>query len=45
MSRQTITVTLFGVDGTDTGNLGIPTGVLLGGITGNGTVSNTDVLR
>ena len=43
-NAQTITVTLFGVnDGTNTGNLGIPMGVLLGDTSANGTVNSTDV--
>ena len=43
-NAQTITVTLFGVnDGTNTGNLGVPMGVLLGDTTGSGTVNSTDV--
>jgi hypothetical protein len=43
-NAQKIIVTLFGVDdGTDTGNLGIPMGVLLGDTSGNGLVNSTDV--
>ena len=43
-NAQTITVTLFGVDdGTDTGNLGIPMGVLLGDTNGNKSVNSSDV--
>jgi hypothetical protein len=41
---QRITITLFGLnDGTNTGNLGIPMGILLGDTTGNGSVNASDV--
>ena len=43
-NAQKITITLFGLsDGTNTGSLGIPMGVLLGDTSGNGTVNSTDV--
>jgi uncharacterized delta-60 repeat protein len=45
-NAQKITITLFGLsDGTNTntGNLGIPMGVLLGDTTGNGSVSASDI--
>ena len=42
-NAQKITITLFGVnDGTNTGNLGIPMGVLLGDTSGSGTVDSTE---
>ena len=41
---QTIVVTLTGVsDGTNTSNVQATMGVLFGDVSGNGTVSNTDV--
>src|SRR5439155_24997602 len=41
---QTLTINLLGVsDGTVTGNVHIPMAVLLGDVSGNGAVSNTDV--
>jgi hypothetical protein len=41
---QTIVVTLIGVsDGTNTSNVQATMGVLFGDVSGNGTVSNTDV--
>ncbi|HJT82001.1 MAG TPA: hypothetical protein VJ719_12455, partial [Chthoniobacterales bacterium] len=43
-NAQRLTVILTGVDaGTGTGNVSISAGILLGDITANGTVSNTDV--
>ena len=43
-NAQTIVITLFGVDnGTNTTNVNIPMGVLLGDTTGNGSVNSTDV--
>jgi subtilisin-like proprotein convertase family protein len=43
-SVQTITVTLFGVnDGVNTGDIGIPMGVLVGDTNGNRSVNSTDV--
>jgi hypothetical protein len=43
-NAQTITLTLFGVnDGTNTGDVGVRMGVLVGDVNGNGVVSNTDV--
>jgi uncharacterized delta-60 repeat protein len=43
-NAQTITVTLFGVDdGTDTGNLGIPMGVLLGDVNSSRRTDSGDV--
>jgi hypothetical protein len=45
-NAQRITVTLFGVsDGTNTGSLDVPMGVLVGDTTGNGTVSASDVAQ
>ncbi len=43
-NAQTITITLNNVsDGTNTGNVSVPMGVLLGDTTGNGTVNASDV--
>ena len=43
-NAQRITVTLFGLsDGANTGELGIPMGVLLGDTSGNGSVNASDV--
>ena len=43
-NAQRITVTLQAVsDGTNTGNLDIPMAVLVGDVTGNGSVNSTDV--
>ena len=43
-NAQVITITLFGLsDGTNTGNLSIPMGILLGDTSGNGTVNASDV--
>jgi hypothetical protein len=43
-NAQTIVITLFGVsDGTNTGNVSIPMGVLLGDTTGSGSVNASDV--
>ena len=43
-NAQTIVITLFGVsDGTNTSNVSIPMGVLLGDTTGNGSVNASDV--
>jgi uncharacterized delta-60 repeat protein len=43
-NAQTIKITLFGLsDGTNTGNLSIPMGVLAGDTSGNGTVNASDV--
>ena len=43
-NAQTITITLVGVnDGTNTGNVSIPMGVLLGDVNPNRLVSNSDV--
>jgi uncharacterized protein (TIGR02597 family) len=43
-TAQRITITLFGVnDGTNTNDIAVRMGVLWGDVTGNGTVSNTDV--
>jgi hypothetical protein len=43
-NAQKIIVTLFGVsDGTNSGNLDIPMGVLLGDTSGNATVNSSDV--
>ena len=43
-NAQRIVLTLFGVsDGTNTSNVSIPMGVLLGDTSGNGAVSSTDV--
>ena len=43
-NAQTIVITLFGVnDGTNTTNVNIPMGVLLGDTTGNGSVNASDV--
>ena len=43
-NAQIITITLFGLsDGANTGNLGIPMGVLLGDTGGNGSVNASDV--
>lgn len=43
-NAQRITVTLFGAsNGTNTGDLGVPMGVLVGDTTGNGTVNASDV--
>ena len=41
---QQIVLTLFGIsDGVNTNNVSIPIGVLLGDVTGNGTVNSTDI--
>jgi uncharacterized repeat protein (TIGR01451 family) len=43
-NAQTIAINLTGVnDGTNVGNVSVPMGVLLGDVTANGIVSNTDV--
>ena len=43
-NAQTIVITLFGVsDGTNTSNVSIPMGVLLGDTSGNGSVNASDV--
>ena len=43
-NAQTIVITLFGVsDGTNTSNVSVPMGVLLGDTSGNGSVNATDV--
>jgi hypothetical protein len=43
-TAQIITITLFGViDGASTYDVGIPMGVLVGDVTGNRSVTNTDV--
>jgi hypothetical protein len=43
-NAQKIVITLFGVsDGTNTSNVNIPMGVLLGDVTGNGSVNASDV--
>ena len=43
-NAQTIVITLFGVsDGTNTSNISVPMGVLLGDTTGNGSVTASDV--
>ena len=43
-NAQKITITLFGLsDGTNTGELGIPMGVLLGDTSANKTVNSSDV--
>ena len=43
-NAQTIVITLFGVnDGSNTGNVSIPMGVLLGDTSGNGGVNSSDV--
>ena len=45
-NAQRIIVTVFGLsDGTNTGELGIPMGVLLGDTSGNGTVNASDVIQ
>jgi uncharacterized delta-60 repeat protein len=43
-NAQRIIVTLVGVsDGTNTGNLSVPMGMLLGDVTGGGSVNSTDI--